>query len=103
MTFDCEREKRTRTTQVRWKPEEYAIARGNAEKAGLTFSEYVRLCAMRRRITPKVDLKAIANLNRIGGLVKHLSGKGAFSGEEKARTLHELQKAIIVLGSRGSA
>jgi hypothetical protein len=41
-----------------------------ADHAGLTASEFVRRCVMKRRIHPKINEKAMGELARLGGLQK---------------------------------
>jgi hypothetical protein len=41
-----------------------------ADRAGLTTSEYIRRCALGKRMHSKVNIKAMAELNRLGGLQK---------------------------------
>ena len=43
-----------------------------ADKAGLTLSEYVRRCSLNKRIHSRVSDKAIARLSSLCGLQKHL-------------------------------
>jgi hypothetical protein len=41
-----------------------------ADRAGLTTSEYIRRCALGKRLHSKLNIKAMAELNRLGGLQK---------------------------------
>ncbi len=43
-----------------------------ADKAGLTLSEYMRRCSLNKRIQSRVSDKAIARLSSLCGLQKHL-------------------------------
>jgi len=43
-----------------------------ADKAGLTLSEYMRRCSLKKRIHSRVSDKAIARLSSLCGLQKHL-------------------------------
>ncbi len=43
-----------------------------ANKAGLTLSEYMRRCSLNKRIHSRVSDKAIARLSSLCGLQKHL-------------------------------
>ncbi len=43
-----------------------------ADKAGLTLSEYMRRCSLNKRIHSRVSDKAIARLSSLCGLQKHL-------------------------------
>ncbi len=42
-----------------------------ADYAGLTVSEYMRRCALQKRIHSKINLKAMGELARLGGLQKY--------------------------------
>jgi hypothetical protein len=52
-----------------------------AEVSRLTLSEYVRRRALGKRIVPKTDLSVLAELRRLGGLLKHihLETQGTYS------------------------
>jgi hypothetical protein len=52
-----------------------------AETSRLTVSEYVRRRILGKRIIPKTDLAALAELRRLGGLLKHvhLETRGVYS------------------------
>lgn len=51
-------------------PEEKEQIEVTAERAGLTTSEFLRRCALRRRIRSKINEKAMGELARLGGLQK---------------------------------
>lgn len=63
-----------------------------AEMAGLTVSETVRRCRFGRVITARVDCRAIAALNRLGGLLKHVfnESQGLYS-QETAQAINALR------------
>jgi hypothetical protein len=52
-----------------------------AEASRLTVSEYVRRRVLGKRIIPKTDLSVLAELRRLGGLLKHvhLETRGTYS------------------------
>jgi hypothetical protein len=52
-----------------------------AEISHLTVSEYVRRRVLGKRIIPKTDLAVLAELRRLGGLLKHvhLETRGTYS------------------------
>ena len=62
---------RTRFGKVRWTVDEYAEVTLRAEKVGMTVSSYIRHVALGRKLVPLVDLLWIAELRRIGGLLRH--------------------------------
>lgn len=96
-------EKRNRTELllgIRCFPEEKQVIQGSAQAAGLSVGEYLRRCALGRRIIPKVDTRLIMELQRLGGLQKHLfnEGRGNVSevfSKEYAEVLVAIKKAII--------
>ena len=62
----------TTRIQVRITDEEKNTLLIQADKAGLTLSEYVRRCSLNKRIQSHVSDKAIARLSSLCGLQKHL-------------------------------
>lgn len=80
--------------------------RNSALTAGLTVSEYMRRCALKKRVHSRVHLQVIGRLNQLGGLLKHLLMKIAGHPHEQAlrdqlnstladvnSTLHEICKS----------
>lgn len=63
-------EEKRKILRVRLSLQEKQAIKVNADKASLTVSEYVRSCGLGKHIVSKVNLKAVAELNRLGGLVK---------------------------------
>ncbi len=96
-------EKRNRTAllpSIRCLPEEKEEIQESAQAAGLSVGEYLRRCALGRRITAKVDTKLIMELQRLGGLQKHLFNEGRGNVSEKfskeySEVLVAIKKAII--------
>lgn len=96
-------EKRNRTERlpcIRCFPEEKQQIQDSAQAAGLSVGEYLRRCALGRRITAKTDTKLIMELQRLGGLQKHLfnEGRGNVSevfSKEYSEVLIAIKKAII--------
>jgi hypothetical protein len=62
---------RTRFGKVRWTAGEYAELVERAKDVGLTVSSYIRHVALGKKPVPAVDLLWIAELRRIGGLLRH--------------------------------
>ena len=62
----------TTRIQVRITNEEKSTLLLQADKTGLTLSEYVRRCSLNKRIQSHVSDKAIARLSSLCGLQKHL-------------------------------
>jgi len=52
--------------------DEKEILHTQAQKAGLTVSEYLRRCSLNKRIRSRVSDKALARLSSLCGLQKHL-------------------------------
>jgi hypothetical protein len=64
-------EERRRYT-VRLMASELKAISENADVAGVTVSEYIRRCALKKRIRSRVGAYIVGNLSRLGGLQKHL-------------------------------
>jgi hypothetical protein len=58
--------------EIRTTEEEKATIRGQANRASLTMSEYIRRTALGKRILSTMDQKAAGELARLGGLQKYL-------------------------------
>ena len=87
--------------EIRWARDDYQAVVHKAQACGLTLSAFVRRATMGRRITTLTDQTAIAELRRVGGLLKHLYPKQAhWTEQEKKRywagyeQLLEIAKAI---------
>ena len=52
--------------------DELADVKGQAALAGLSLSEYVRRRVLGITVTSRVDVKMYNELNKLGGLVKHI-------------------------------
>ena len=62
----------TSEIHIRLTRDEKEILHTQAQKAGLTVSEYLRRCSLNKRIHSRVSDKAIARLSSLCGLQKHL-------------------------------
>ena len=71
MTQEKETQRQKRI-YARLTAEEYAELQEQADVAALSLSEYVRRMVFRRRVVSKLDLRVLAELRRLGGLVKHV-------------------------------
>uniref|UniRef100_E6PP72 Mobilization protein MobB n=1 Tax=mine drainage metagenome TaxID=410659 RepID=E6PP72_9ZZZZ len=87
--------------EIRWARDDYQAVVHKAQACGLTLSAFIRRATMGRRITTLTDQTAIAELRRLGGLLKHLYPKQAhWTAQEKKRywagyeQLLEVAKAI---------
>ena len=63
---------RPRRIYARLTVDEYADLKEQADASALSLSEYVRRRVFGRRVTSKVDLRVLAELRRLGGLLKHI-------------------------------
>lgn len=74
---------RSRICQTRLTPGEYEAVTAQAQAAGVSLSQYLRHRALGLRVMSKVDKIMIGQLNRIGGLIKHVSAEanGQYSPE----------------------
>ena len=99
-------EKRQRTAllpSVRCFPEEKTQIQDSAQTAGLSVGEYLRRCALGRRITAKTDTKTMNELLRLGGLQKHLHNELKDKGmtpalsKQFSEVLSALKKAIVAI------
>ncbi|CAO3408536.1 hypothetical protein [Azospirillum largimobile] len=81
-------EKRLKDDSVRLRvtPQERRLIEGKARQAGVTMSEFIRQAALNREVRSVADRKAMADLNRLGGLLKWwlTDGKGK-DGERHIR------------------
>jgi hypothetical protein len=77
---------------VRLSEEEYREIREQAEVSHLTVSEYIRRRILGKRIVPQADLAVLAELRRLGGLLKHvhLETRGTYS-ERTADAIRALE------------
>lgn len=57
---------------VKLLPAEKQFMEQQAATCGLTLSEYVRRCAMNKKVRSRVTIQVIGELSRLGGLQKHL-------------------------------
>jgi hypothetical protein len=66
---------------VRLSEEEHRKIREQADASLLSVSEFIRRRAFGKQIVPQSDLRVLAELRRLGGLLKHihLETRGAYS------------------------
>ncbi|HAF4865959.1 TPA: mobilization protein [Salmonella enterica] len=87
---------------IRCYPEEKEQIVASARAGGLSTGEYLRRCALGRRIVAKTDTELKKELLRLGGLQKHLYNQmremmTTELSQEFARTLAEIRIAIVAL------
>lgn len=80
MTQEKQRVKRI---YARVTEEEYAQIQEQADVAAISISEFLRRRALGRKIAAKSDLRILAELRKLGGLLKHLhtETRGIYSAE----------------------
>jgi hypothetical protein len=76
-----EAELRKSITGVRLTGAEREFLASEADVCGLSVSSFIRKRSLGRRIVPKADLRVLAELRRLGGLLKHIHNEtnGAYS------------------------
>jgi hypothetical protein len=83
---------------VRLSKEERKRIWEQADASRLSVSEFIRRRALGKRITPQSDLRVLAELRRLGGLLKyiHLETRGAYSRDTASaiRALESYARAL---------
>jgi len=91
-------DQKSTTMKIRLTTGERDHIRIQADLAGISDSEFVRLCAERKHIFSNIDLTLIRELRRIGGLLKyiHNTSGGAYSNQTSGilRELHSIIKGV---------
>lgn len=77
--------------------DELADVKGQAALAGLSLSEYVRRRVLGITVTSRVDVKMYNELNKLGGLVKHIFNE---SGGTYSDTTREALEALTSCARR---
>lgn len=90
--------KKTRTTQIRWSDSEYQIALENAQSRGLSFSEYLRSCALKRRTANNDSRLLVAGLVQFASTITASESKDRISPEETDELLGLIKRAIRAIG-----
>ena len=87
---------------IRFQLEEKRKLAGEAKKAGLTMSEYVRRRALGLAVKSRVSEQAINELRRLGGLQKYLALKDPENEQKYQEVLAVLLTSIRQLDKGGS-
>jgi hypothetical protein len=68
-------------TTVRLTEAEQGHIASEADACGISVSSFIRQRSLGKRVTAKTDLRVLAELRRLGGLLKHIhnESKGAYS------------------------
>ena len=77
---------RLKVINARLTQEEYEALSADVDCAALSLSEYIRRRIFGKRISSKSDLRVLAELRRLGGLLKrvHIESLGAYRRETEA-------------------
>lgn len=83
--------RRVKRIYARVAEEEYAKIQEQADVAAISISEFLRRRALGRKIAAKFDLRVLAELRKLGGLVKfvYTETRGAYS-EKTAEAIQSL-------------
>lgn len=86
---------RSSVLHFRVTPEEERLILGEAEKAALTVSKYLRFVSLKRRVISRYEDNLIHELRRLGGLMKlvHNENKGSYS-ETTAGAINDIRNAV---------
>jgi hypothetical protein len=74
-------ELRSSVIGIRFTSDERKFITSESDACGITSSSFIRKRSLGKRIAAKTDLRVLAELRRLGGLLKHLHNetKGAYS------------------------
>ncbi len=104
MSFSKKLEKKDTQYRIRMTQQEKQEIVLHAKLCGLSMAEYVRRSSLKKRIHSKVDLYAINELRRLGGLQKHLANTTTENTEEfraeYIRILRSIEETILWLGKK---
>jgi len=95
-------EQRKAITTVRLTEAEREFLASEADVCGLSVSSLIRSRSLGKRVTSKADLRVLAELRRLGGLLKHIHNetKGAYSAltsnclKEIAAYIHDMNAEL---------
>ena len=102
MPFGTVKNPKNSRLYVRFRLEEKRKLAGEAKKAGLTMSEYVRRRALGLAVKSRVSEQAINELRRLGGLQKYLVLKDPDNEQKYQEVLAALLTSIRQLDKGGS-
>lgn len=97
-----ERANKTKIVHVRLSESEFQALKRKTMISGLTYSEFLRRAANNRRIVSRLEERAINELCRLGGLLKHIhvESGGAYR-HATAAAIDEIRKAVRTLERDG--
>lgn len=88
-----EKELRIKRVTIRFTGQEWVDVEEQIYVSGLSIAEYVRRRVLGLRVVSKMDLRMIAELRKLGGLLKHIHN------ETRGMYSHETAEAIQALTS----
>ena len=88
-------DKRAIKISLRTTEKEHKQLTDEADLCGLSVSSFLRQRALGKRVSAKTDLRVLAELRRIGGLLKHIHNetKGAYSAKT-AEAIREITRYV---------
>ncbi len=94
-------QERVHRVTVRFTEPEYQHIKEELDVAGISLSEYLRARTLGKRVASKADLKVLAELRRIGGLLKyvHLETRGVYS-VQTAEAIKAITEFVRTLSNR---
>lgn len=93
------RQKTALLPSIRCYEDEKEIIKEKARLSGLSVGAFMLRCALKRRITAKIDTELVMELRRLGGLQKHLFNEGKGIGsKEYSEVLQAITKALLKIG-----
>jgi hypothetical protein len=98
------KEQKTRRITFRLSESEYARVADDLQVCGLTLSAFARKSALGQRVASKADLAVLAELRRLGGLLKHIHNEtlGIYS-DLTAQAIRDLSAYARVLSEKHAA
>ncbi len=93
--------KHSATLSLRLPPSEKARIEEDAQAGGISVSECVRRRYFGAKIAARADLKTVAQLRQIGGLLKNLEARSGARSQEYLRALGALARAIDRIAAGG--
>lgn len=97
-------EKRTIKISLRVTEEEHKLIAEEADLCAISLSSFLRQRSLGKRVSAKTDLRVLAELRRIGGLLKHIHNetKGAYSAKT-AEGIREITRYVRQMNDDYSA
>ncbi|GHV33685.1 hypothetical protein FACS1894187_02640 [Synergistales bacterium] len=84
---------------IRFTEEEFEKIKQHSERCGISFSSYVRECALNHKPKGRDMSNLIHQIAKQGGLLKHLHNEGLGHSDQTSELLREMQKTIKYIRS----